>query len=972
VTSLFLVLFTLNQKYILLNLSSDTNSEIKIYFDLGDGEFEENSVSRPLLKGDGKNYLFKFPKKAVRLIRIDPATQESRVRINKIEIRDSFGSLVSKVNFNQIYPVKDIESLLQDGNGLVVQSSRGVVDPILRLANSHKYNNLLNVSNESLTKIFTISVLVPLILLCLIPLANIIFTKLRKVNPLIFKFLKSKPFLFLVIASFLSVLISEYPIVFFNKSHLHYVGIPSLYHGYPYLPGFSGDLRTEDFRGSDIGAAAWSMIPNTFAEIDAITKFGEFPFWNRYVGGGLPLFSQGQSMMGDPLHWVVIAMNGSAVGWDIKFFLSKLFFVLGFAFLSYSISKSIKVSLLIALTLPFIGFYSFRLNHPAYGIYTYSPWIIFLWKRVADSLSFKDHYKTAISICLLTLIVFFHLNSGAPKEAVVLYGFITLTGLIFFFNGLNNYFSYRRIIFIASLIIAVQILFSAPYWLLFVNALSSSYTVYDTFISQTLSPLAFLALFDNIFYQKYTDSIAIPSLNLIFLIFFTFAIYATIKKELSKVACWIWLAFILPGLFVFGFVPEAILRSLPFINRIMHYHNTFASSLLFSIVILSIYGLAIFLSKSNIEKVKYLKFSFSFFLLWGLIFLILKLSLIIYLSFLIIFYLILIYLFSSSSFKKSNKFYLGIALIFFFLLLPKGLNLNSSFDIDKYITNPVERPDLLKKSPALEFLKAKLASNPSRVVGLDDVLFPGIGSMFLIESIIHAEPLRNKDFDELILKANYGYSPWGWARLLDKNDINFKNKRLLDFLGVGYVVADANRDNNLNLKKIYTGDLNIYRRESEFPRAYFTNQVYASDAIKDLNEILGRTENSFAIISKSVYSDFVSKIKQVEFITIQARDYKLTSNTTSFTVDADSAGIIVLNESSFGDDFIFKVNGVDLKPIKVNYFAKGFLVKTKGTYEVSCVYKPKLLNRSIVLMLVSLLSLLVFLIYSCFFMKHKK
>jgi hypothetical protein len=42
---------------------------------------------------------------------------------------------------------------------------------------------------------------------------------------------------------------------------------------------------------------------------------------------------------------------------------------------------------------------------------------------------------------------------------------------------------------------------------------------------------------------------------------------------------------------------------------------------------------------------------------------------------------------------------------------------------------------------------------------------------------------------------------------------------------------------------------------------------------------------------------------------VPARDYLLTSNTTSFTIDAPERGVVVLTEAFLAKDFVARING---------------------------------------------------------------
>ena len=93
----------------------------------------------------------------------------------------------------------------------------------------------------------------------------------------------------------------------------------------PTVPGYK-TVATDDEKGSDLGAAMWYSWPTSVVQSRALFKHFELPLWNRYDSGGLPLLGQGQSMFGDPLHFLVLLTNGSSGSWDLKYLLAKFLF----------------------------------------------------------------------------------------------------------------------------------------------------------------------------------------------------------------------------------------------------------------------------------------------------------------------------------------------------------------------------------------------------------------------------------------------------------------------------------------------------------------------------------------------------------------------------------------------------------------------------------------------------------------------
>lgn len=71
-----------------------------------------------------------------------------------------------------------------------------------------------------------------------------------------------------------------------------------------------------------------------------------------------------------------------------------------------------------------------------------------------------------------------------------------------------------------------------------------------------------------------------------------------------------------------------------------------------------------------------------------------------------------------------------------------------------------------------------------------------------------------------------------------------------------------------------------------------------------------------------------------------ARHYRLTTNSTSFLIDAPSAGLAVLQETFWPRDFIVTLNGERARVLRANHTFKGVWLPAAGTYEVRFTYRP--------------------------------
>ena len=214
-----------------------------------------------------------------------------------------------------------------------------------------------------------------------------------------------------------AVLVSCHPIIFCGRSFVS----PNnrtlcLYDNFPTIPG-SPAGPIEDPKGSDLGAMMWAHLPYSVVQHRTLFEDGEVTLWDRFEGCGIPLLGQGQSMLGDPLHWIPLAAGGAAWAWDVKFVLAKFLFAFGIGLLVRAAVSCLGIAALLAASSAFIGFFAYRFNHAAFFSLCYAPWILLAWLKIAQAGSWRGASRAA---WLLLAAHWSELQSGTAKESSML------------------------------------------------------------------------------------------------------------------------------------------------------------------------------------------------------------------------------------------------------------------------------------------------------------------------------------------------------------------------------------------------------------------------------------------------------------------------------------------------------------------------------------------------------------------------
>ena len=84
-------------------------------------------------------------------------------------------------------------------------------------------------------------------------------------------------------------------------------------------------------------------------------------------------------------------------------------------------------------------------------------------------------------------------------------------------------------------------------------------------------------------------------------------------------------------------------------------------------------------------------------------------------------------------------------------------------------------------------------------------------------------------------------------------------------------------------------------------------------------------------------------------VIVAAQNYELTSNSTSFRVEAPSSGVVVLSEVNIPGDVHVTVNNESGQVLTVNHAFRGVEILEAGDYKITFTYRPELWNVALVL-----------------------
>ncbi len=966
------------------DLTPSVTTVAQLYYDAGRGLNEADSARVELPANQRTHVSLPIVADSIRTLRFDPLSLQGSVIIENPRLVLPGGRTLRRFDPAELNPEAQIESARVENGHLELKTTPGGNDPNLGvplgtavLALPRTWIDEARPALWRTAPLFAV-LAAGVLLWTFLPASRRarMHEALRRLRLLA----AAHPAKAIAVIATLSALTSSYPVVFCGASYVSpNYGTVLLYDKYPTLPQ-SRAAGVVDNHGADVGAIMWQHVGFAFMQARAVFTDGEWPLWNRYNSAGTVLLGQGQSMFGDPLHWVVLATGGAAWAWDVKYLLAKFLLAFALGLSVWQLTRRLGPALLIAFGATFAGFFLFRANHPAFFSFCYGPLILLAWLRLRDATTRRATYAAFLLLVLACTAV---LTSGTAKEAYLSLLTLNFAGAAFVLTADAPWSARGRQLGLALLAGLVFLALTAPVWTTFAAALGASYSSYHAAAAYQIQPSFILALFDEIFFRPFTEAetVYLPSGNFLFL--------GGALLFLAHPRIWrgpgagrgLLLAALLPALFVFPLIPKTWITAAPFLGNVHHIANSFGLALLHlaalaaglgfaaaadswrtparrrelagALVLLALLaGYHLFFTAPADHRLQHAFLSFTtpaarspF--VWA--------SLGLLCAALVTALVLARRAIGRRHLSFTSAFLLAASATL--LLWRHGLQLRSGYPA--YTLDAAPRVNFTAPSPAVQALIAD-QREPGRALGLGNNLFPGWTGVYTLEGINSPDALMNPFYREL--QEAFGLDRlWDW-RLVVYPDTFARSRPFLNLLNVRHVLDLASDQGLLGtmLTPVRMADLDVYRNDQAWPRAFFTDRVarYRSPAeFAQLVRTAGdRPLAAVAADDPAAPTRFSSDLANR---TIHAaRNYRLTSNTTRFTVDASSPGVVALTETWLAGDFRVTLNGQPAPYFRLNHAFKGVVIDQPGTHEILVEYRPRHFNVALTLAALASLSLL--------------
>jgi len=720
---------------------------------------------------------------------------------------------------------------------------------------------------------------------------------------------------------------------------------------------------------------AWHHFTNTLLQERAIRIDGEFPVWNRFNGGGRTMLGQGQTMLGDPLNWLVWAVGTNAWSFDLKFIALRALFAFALGVTVLMLNRDLLAALLITFSAPFLTYFVYRVNHPAIFTLCYSPLVLLAWIALLRAEPRRIPWCAAGLVIANWLLI----NSGTAKEAYVLLALLNATGIVALVLNRRQLSAPLPLIMTSSLgSLACFLAVSTPIWATLFDAIRNGSTYYQVPAAYFLSLHSLLGFADNLYflfsYDKYW-----PGLN--FIVFAGAIIGATYASG------W-WFrdgrdrntAIVLTGVLLFcfvlafGLVPSSLIVSIPIVNSIHHIHNTFLTAAVVPACVLAGIGFSRLRDCPHARAVRVER----------MVLILITLMLCVILAFtsaragtppLIVVYTMILMgalvvffrLVRLNTLAEVSPSLFGLWILAFVLLLGRGAAWDRT-PLVYVVFNPQTRVDLLAESSTVSEVRKHL-DPPVRAIGTGNTFFSGYRAALGFESIDGPDALEERPYRELMTVLNLPYGSWGWRMEFKRENLE-QHAAALDMLGVGIVFSNEALDDLPGFTPIAAEPrLRAYLRKGAWPRAFFSDRVVPYSSLTSLSQLVQRRSGPFVAIDITQFAkaeQLSALIRDPSWKTtfVPASNYKLTSSTTSFTVDAPAAGVVYLGESDGPGDFIVRVNGSRSEYFSANHAFKAIYIPKAGSYKITVRYWPARLDTYLMISSLGFLALCGLLVWS--------
>jgi hypothetical protein len=640
--------------------------------------------------------------------------------------------------------------------------------------------------------------------------------------------------------------------------------------------------------------------------------------------------------------------------------------------LAWRASRSLGAAAWVGAASGFVGFYVYRVIHPATFTVGYAPWVLLGWWWAVDAVERRGRDRVAAAAVLVTASLCLVL-SGTVKEAVVLSIVLHAAGLAVSVAECPP--GRRRALTWPLLAVFSAALLAAPWWLPFLDALRRSATAYDVPTVFQIPPGLLLGFFDEIFYRPLQPGAQVtnPSANAVVLVGLLGLVATWRALRPGRGAVVLAWSLVPVAAFTFGWVPPGWIARVPFLGGVSHWDNCGSLALLVLTGPLAACGWAGLGARlrgaSASADLRGVALGWAALgAVWlGTLQAVPKVlpgvpsgarplladpavPAWVWVSAMLLPAAALgglaLWRAAVRGRVATTTAVLGLGACAAVLLWRHGVHA-PGVALPEYVVTAAPREPLAQPSAALVALRRDAAGEPSRVVGVQGVLTPGWNGRLGLEGLSGPDALMNRRYRELTEALGLPrFLDW---RIITEAETFPRLRPAWAMLGVRYLLDDGSGRAALAplLPMVARADLDVYRDATAWPRAFFVDSVVPHDGVKALAaRVLSSVGGPFAGVDaaelrRPEWRDLALPRTEAPAPARPARRVDLRPNATRVQIDAPAAGLAVLHEAWLDGDLEVTRNGAPAPVLRVNHAFAGVVLPTAGLWELEFRHRPR-------------------------------
>jgi len=917
-----------------VRLASSASGMLQVFYDRGAGIREADSVVVEIAPSDELvTYRLPLPAGRYRLWRLDPNTRAGRYVFGQLRVVNRRGETLAVLSPDDIRSTIQASVERSGGGAFTVTTPPDANDPQLEFAPA---TPPLLVPGVNLAGVATRSFAATLAALLIAMLADRV-TAFSTPFARVGAWARRRPYHAIVCAGVAGALVATYPLLLGRSLVSPAIG-PAfmLYDRPPFVYG-AAETMAEDARGADIGATMWQVLPYTIMQREALAM-GELPLWNRYNTAGEPLWGQAQTFALDPFHLASLAIPDPATAMDVRFVVARAVFAVGTGAAVVAATGNWGAGALLALVAPFVGHFTMRFNHPAYFAIVYAPWILWAYARLA---TVAPAARGSVAVWLAGA-TFLQMVGTTPKEGLMGLVAAHAAGMAGLLLGRDAWRDTRGRMVAALVGGVAALLMTAPHWVIFVDTLSRSWTLYDQpGIQLAGAPhLAAFVLGALATGMPLTGVHPLAVMGALMLIAFPGRLVRS-GSALGAV-----LVIVLLGALAFGLVPTQFLLRVPLIASIHHVGNAFLAATIAPWLLAAGIGVAWALDRASSGPALAATLVLAGAALGIALVPERSLEVATLMALLSVLAGAAVLLSLCIRWRPAAAGVLAFCACAAAAIAPGGLQVETGVPtVDALLIQPRPRTDLDEPSPAVLAVRSRAGSDPFRVAPIESVMFAGTQAFWHFEGVGGPDALRLRGVEDVSDALQVERTTWVWRTVLRRHSLE-QVRGFLDMMNVRFLVARADQlpGGVAVLPQQGPDQIRAIERASAWPRAFVVDGVEQHPDLATFAERLRQATAPFASVQSDdgAAVDEVTALPRSASAVSAAYDYVLTTNTTSFSVQTAGPGLAVLSEAHVDRDFRATLNGAPVPYIRVNHALKGVGIPRAGSWTVKFEYRPRL------------------------------